>query len=177
MDLIPLIIGAFLWFTFGYVWDYPFRKVRKLKLEIIHFSFIVTLALLFMYVFFPSAMLIHIHWKKIIDIQINRTEVRIAAVTALIVGSIMHYYVGTTHSEREKTRYHRHAWSQTVSRLVLMTLVIFSIAILFLFFRNILHCSTILAMVLGIWLGPCLQFILKIETEIFSDQTQHKWQQ
>ena len=152
---------------FGYVWDPPLRLIRSRTLFTLHIGALIGILFLFLYIFFPQTAS-RIMW-------IPKIIVHIVSVVMTFALTALHFYVESTHSERKHTTYAGHVFATYVKYFNLLSMVCYLSSVTILCCIHILGLGGILSLCIGIWLGPQLLIIIKMEAELFVDTTKHKW--
>ncbi len=166
---LGVIIVLGLWIFFGYIWDYPLRKIRELSPAKLHLMFACILPILLLSIFFPqwlSEML-----SKLIPT--SRAALRIEAVTLTGTLSFIFQYASYIHEQALEKNHKKTNATVVRSHLILVVLCTCMIALLMILLHNALSMHWLPALLLSVWLGTSSQVIIRIETEIFSDATKH----
>ena len=169
---ITLSIGVLIvfgLFVFGYTWDYPLRKIRALPHTKLHLMFIVTLMIPFFYIFFPEHMSNFGH--------VSRLTIRIISITLTGTLSFIYHYSLSTRESRTSTRYDTTSFAKYITLFISLLLCVYTIALMGVFFKDVLGLSVIPTAILSLWLGVCLQIDIKIVTELFLVVTKPSWKQ
>ncbi len=162
---VLLVIG--LWVFFGYIWDYPLRKIRSMPLAKLHLMFKFVLPLLLLYVFFPE-------WISDIS-HASQLSIRIVSITLTGALSFIYHYASNTEACNPKTNYCGTKTAQNTALVIVSLLSVCMIALLLVLFDDVLCIHWIPSLLLSIWLGLCSQIVLRIETELFLSATKHSW--
>lgn len=164
---VSVVIVVFLWYVFGYAWDWPLRILRSQPLRKIHLGFIIPLAFLLLYVYWPL--------QASVLMFISTTMIRIVSVVLACTLNFIYFYllaiqIANDHPVQNKA--HSAYWASILIRFCLLLSII---GLLEALLRHFSGFDWPITITVGILAGYGTQLFIKNETSRFLEQTKHTW--